>query len=203
MKAHEIQKKILQVISESREILDTYEIAEKLQSNSQEVEDHLSVLQDEGLVELRPRMGQGDIAWLTARGRIALRDPNYMPQKAPSQVVNILNVIDSQIQNLAQTGGNSVIRQAFESDLNEKIVELIDQMVELVRSCSQIDPDIRQDYEFEALGLKNELKKSRLNLSRIREMLSFLGDVEGTLGLTVRLTPYFLALSPLIEKIIR
>jgi len=75
-------------------------------------------------------------------------------------------------------------------------------MVQVVHSSDGIEPAIKQDYRLEAEGLKTELKKSRLNLSRIREKLSFLGDAEGDLGLTSRLAPYLLALKPYIEQLI-
>lgn len=50
--------------------------------------------------------------------------------------------------------------------------------------------------------LKGELRKSRLNLARIREMLAFVGDVDGTLGVAGRVANWYAELKPYIEALL-
>jgi len=178
-------------------------IAERLGFGIQEVQDCLDLLADQKLVTLSKTFGPEYSAILTPLGRTWLRDPNYPQQQtgSSSPVVNILNIIDSQIQNLTQAGNKAEINQTIDAGLNEDIFRLIDQIVDVVCSSSS-DANNKQDYKLEADGLKTELMKSKINLSRVREMLAFLGDVEGTLGLAARLLPYLALLQPLIEKMI-
>jgi hypothetical protein len=208
MKTQDIQRKILEVISENEkatpgQAVRDKQIAEKLELNLQEVQDDLDLMEERNYVKLAKTFGPNYAAWLTPQGRLALREPEYFSHKESAPVINILNVINSQIQNLAQTGGNTFIKQSSDSMLNDHIFKLIDQMVEVVVSSNDIVANVKQDYELEAGELKNELKKSRINLSRVREMLSFLGDLEGILGLAERLAPYLLALSPRIEQLFK
>ena len=207
MTLHEIQWKILRAVADIQEppfiegVADS-QVSEMLELDLQEVRDHLDLMAEAGHVELAKTFG-GYSAWLTPLGRVVLREPGYTQQRTPAQVVNILNVIDSQIQNLAQTGGQTVISQSVDAAFSDDVRAIIDEMVGVVNSSGNIGPEAKQDYTLEAEGLKAELGKSRLNLSRIREMLSFLGDIEGTMGLANRLAPYLLALAPYIERLIK
>ena len=205
MKPHEVQQRILQVIAgvqESRNqfaVADT-QIAERLGLDVRDVQMHLDLMEEEWYVNLTKTLREGYGARVTSRGRMMLQEPDYFQREASAQVIN---VIDSHIQNLAQTGADAVVNQSASSGLDDNILKIIDQMVEMVQSSDDIEPVIKQDYELEAQGLKTELRKSRLNLSRIREMFAFLGDIEDNLGLATRLAPYLIALGPYIERLIR
>jgi Fe2+ or Zn2+ uptake regulation protein len=207
MDTQETQRKILRAIADiqgpsSAQGVTDAQIAEHISLDVQEIQDNLELLENKGLVQLAKAFGPSYSACFTAQGRTLLRDPSYGQAGAPTQVINVLNIIDSHIHNLAQAGNNAVISQPTDSTINDKIIEVIDEMIEAVRS-SEITPELKRDYELEAAGLKAELKKSKLNLPRIREMLSFLGDAEGTLGLATRLAPYLIALAPYISQLFR
>ena len=207
MNTQETQRRILQAISDiqgtsSAQGVTDAQIAEVVDLDVQEVQDNLELLEGRGLVKLARKFGLTYSAILTAQGRTLLRDPSYGQSGTPTQVINVLNIIDSHIHNLTQAGNNAMISPPPDSTINDKIIKVIDEMIEAVHS-SEIRPELKRDYELEATGLKTELKKSKLNLPRIREMLSFLGDAEGTLGLATRLAPYLIALAPYMHQLIR
>jgi predicted ArsR family transcriptional regulator len=202
VKPHEVQQSILQVIagvqkSHNQFVADT-QIAERLGLDVRDIQMHLDLMEEEGYVNLAKSF-RGYGALVTSRGRMMLQEPDYFQREASAQVIHI---IDSHIQNLAQTGADAVVNQSASSGLDDDILKIIDQMVEMVHSSDDIEPVIKQDYELEAEGLKTELRKSRLNLSRIREMFAFLGDIEDNLGLATRLAPYLITLGPHIERLI-
>jgi len=203
VKPHKVQQSILQVVaniqkqSPNQPVADT-QIAERLGLDVRDVQMHLDLMEEERYVNLAKSL-RGYGALVTSRGRMMLQEPDYFQREASAQVIH---VIDSHIQNLAQTGANAVVNQSASSGLDDNILKIIDQMVEMVHSSDDIEPVIKQDYELEAKGLKTELRKSRLNLSRIREMFAFLGDIEDNLGLATRLAPYLVALGPHIERLI-
>jgi predicted transcriptional regulator len=190
----------IQKQSSPEAVTDT-QIADNLALALDEVQDYLDLLESEGLVKLAKSFGPSYAAWLTPQGRIYLRTPEFVKSLTTPSVINVLNLIDSQIQNLVQSGSTSVISQSSNSTINDEINELIDRMLQTILS-SNIPDESKQDYAIEATGLKNELKKSSFNLARIREMIAFLGDVDGALGLTSRLAPYIVALWDHIEKLI-
>jgi len=194
-----LKNRILVLLSEEDGQYDS-QIAEKIGIDLQEIQDYFELLESDGFVELS-RAYNSIAAFLTSLGRIFLRDPHYFQSSTQTESINILNVIDSQIQNIVQSGNDAIVNVSADHTDMEKIVKIIDQMAKLVHS-SEIENTLKQDYELEAIGLKNELKKSRLNLNRIREMIAVLGDIEGTLGLATRLAPYLIAASPYIERII-
>lgn len=91
---------------------------------------------------------------------------------------------DSKIDNVVQNlGKNVTINQANDSATLNAIFQVMDSMVEYVLASQDIPNEIKRDYSIEAQSFKKELRKSRINLNRVQEMLAFLGDVEGTLGL--------------------
>lgn len=194
-----IKYRILVLLSEEDGQYDR-QIAEKIGLDLQETQDYFELLESDGFVELS-RATNSNVAFLTSPGRVFLRDPDYFQSSTQTESINILNVIDSHIQSIVQSGNDAIVNVSADHTDMEKIVEIIDQMTKLVHS-SEIENTLKQDYELEAIGLKNELKKSRLNLCRIREMIAVLGDIEGTLGLATRLAPYLIAASPYIEQII-
>ncbi|MCX6021563.1 MAG: hypothetical protein NTZ05_07505, partial [Chloroflexi bacterium] len=94
----------------------------------------------------------------------------------------------------------AVINQQSEGVSGGDIAKMIASMVAEVINRQDIPDDVKNDYAIEAESLKRELQKSRVNPGRVREMLAFLGDAEGTLGLAGRVAPWFLALGPLVEQ---
>jgi DNA-binding NtrC family response regulator len=132
------------------------------------------------------------------------------PPRRSSQVGvshNTLVVIDSKIRNLNQAGQGIEVERADLGVVDYEMCRVIDrtleEMVALIKRCHEIDAAFKVDYELEASSLHTELRKSRLNLGRIREMLAFLGDVDGTLGLTAKLSPYVAVIGPLVERLLR
>jgi hypothetical protein len=111
-------------------------------------------------------------------------------------------VIDSQIQNLSQTGAQASISQTSANVELPELLSILDKMVELVQSAP-LPEDVQRDYSLDAEALKSELKKSKPRLSRVREILSTLGDTEGVLGLATRLAPLFATLYPIIERLLK
>jgi len=126
----------------------------------------------------------------------------------PTVVNNILVTIDSKLKNLKRAGldftGQWSRLGATDKELFNIIDSTLNQMVEVVRRSPELSAEIRHDYALEAEGLRRELKKSRLNLKRVREMWTSLGDAKGTLGVTgAYLQPFVAVIAPLIKHIIR
>ena len=136
----------------------------------------MELMEAEDYVQLSKTFGPKCSAFPTALGRMLLREPDYLQQeRVPQITINIVEAIDSYIGTLAQAGHDARIRQPRDEKLHDRIVKILDQMVaEVLESDDNIEPDVRHDYQLEAEGLKTELKKSRLNLQRIREMIAFL-----------------------------
>ncbi len=176
------------------------EIAETAGLDLDTVRIYLGVLAEDGFVILCRTKVSFDAA-LTDRGRVALAEPENARQGFLPPIINIFPVIDSQIQNLTQGGSHNVVSQTVGASVDEGLLQIVQQMVEIVRA-SDASSHLKQDYELKVEQLGNELKKSRINLPKIRDILAFLGDTEGALGLTARLAPYIPLLWEVIERLI-
>ncbi len=201
---HKVQMKILQVISdltEDSKLVEDTQIADKLNLKIEEIQDHLDIMEKEDLILLSKCFGPCYSAFLKPKGRMELQEPGLTQQGTKPQVFNILHVIDSNIQNIAQTGNTNFVNQSVDSNLNEKIFKTIDKMVDIVRNSDDIDQSIKNDYEIESEGLKLELKKSQLNLNRIRDMISFLSDADSTLNIAAKVAPYLPILLEYIKQL--
>jgi len=86
VKAREIQWDILHAIDDiqetsSRQIIGDAQIAERLDLGVQEVQDHLDLMAEAGYVKLSKTFGPSYSAWLTPRGRIALREDDHVERE--------------------------------------------------------------------------------------------------------------------------
>jgi hypothetical protein len=88
-KVHEIQRRILEAIASiqqqcNQEFVTQAQIAERLELDLQMVRDRLILMGEQGYVTLTA-VGGGYIAGSTARGRVALQEPEYVQQEPSSQ----------------------------------------------------------------------------------------------------------------------
>ena len=201
----EVQQDILCMIPRLQErpnlYVEDYSIAARLELDLQEVRDHLELLEEEHLVDLA-KSHSGFSAMLTARGRMTLREPSFRQMQLPPPTINILAMFDSKIENLVQAGSGSTVIQKPDFGPDEHLLRIVQQMVDVVSTSQDVEKSVKQDYALEAEQLKAELRKSRINLSRVREMLSFLADADGLLGLATRLAPFLVVLEPYIGQLL-
>ena len=208
MLPRESRRRILEFVAQN-DLTSATQLALSLGASETDVKRQLNILAHDGLVTfamskaLTLEQQKYVQIELTPDGWKALEVEDHEAQPTSPAISNVWNFYGSKIDNLIQNYGDKVtINQATASDSFTSIFQIVDKMVEEVSQSAELPGEVKNDYSIEAQSFKGELRKSRINLRRLREMLAFLGDVEGTLGLTARLAPWFIALQPYIERVI-
>lgn len=121
-----------------RIVAESSQIATAIQIDEQEVCDLLEVLEQEGKVQLW-KSTDSYMANLTAKGRMALRDPNYKIQGSSSTVINVsgnyhgsIVNISSTLSEVSQTISNS---QRIGQSEKDELHNLLEQLNEILQQA--------------------------------------------------------------------
>jgi len=133
-KMHEIQRRILEAIvnihGPSSQVIADTEIAEKLELDLQEVRDHLVLMKGKGYVKLTLFHGGNCVAIPTPQGRVALREPDYVPLDHLSRrnrIPDLIEIVKQQRPDIALDDIAATTREvspALQNDSSEQLHSL-------------------------------------------------------------------------------
>lgn len=184
------------------------QIGSELNLQRDEVVDALQELEDEGLIE-SPFDGTTATMWgafSTAEGRNALRRNFRLPQlpstqigavyNAPVTANNLVNAINSQIEQTFNQNEPDAIRQTIDATLNS----LADQI------STELELNQRIAYLQTIAELKAELAKTEPNPSAIQRLVSMISCADaanGSLDLAIKVAPYIPIVYEGIKNLLR
>src|ERR1039458_519458 len=142
------------------------------------------------------------------RGQVEKLKQSESPQEnatsRPSACASAtITLIDSKLAAAGESAYDRPSLGAIDEQMFQVIDQTVAQLVEIVRRSAEVNQNIQRDYASKADALRGEVKKSRVNLARIRDILAFLGDIDGTLGLAEKFGPYLAILAPLSGRLVR
>lgn len=141
MTTSDIQQRILQAIAELQSTAGTIvaddRIAGALGLDLQDVRDHLDLMQQAGLVKLYKSTG-GTSAELTARGRVARKDPAYLQP--------------------ANLGGDTIVLSGNFTGAFVNISSILDRTSQSIGTIPHADPALKEELERLVQELKSALQ---------------------------------------------
>lgn len=193
----------------SKGLIEAAHIAESLRQSVEDVDYHLEILERDAYVELTHVMGgdRNHSAWLTSLGKQRAREG--VRAAVPTSHITVGAIIQSMTGGNVQAVGvatNTEVSQVVNDPqmLHELVSDLGNRLVDAVKS------DLRaqdlMDYLKSIETLKAELQSADPDPSLVKRLLatlSFMGDVEGTLGLMTRVLPYVSSLVMVADNVIQ
>jgi hypothetical protein len=203
-KHEELRDKILRIVYEHQstgtaELIQASQIAQQLDVTTQEVDEQLEILEMERYVKLAKTFGGDHGAWLQPLGKQRVKE-GFKPTAA-TPLYNIGAIIHTMSGGTIQAVGaasHTEILQIVNAPemLRSQVKDLTNQVIEAVKSelaASELTVYMKAVNDLRDQLLSGEPDPSLAK--RLLGTLAFLGDVEGTIGLMVRVWPY---ISPLL-----